>query len=203
MVPKENMRQAIIDAAVTIVAQYGLDKTTTRLIATEANLNEMYLYRCFKNKEDILSKAFYAKDVDFVRHIHKALPVMRATTLTWKERCFQLWKTCWEFVLKKPDDCRFYIQYYYSANCKKYAYAEHLKLYKPLINEISFAFKAETNVVMLLHQIFDTMLSFAERVQTGEFPNNKETTKATFRQVFGFVAINALPELLEADWAET
>ncbi len=40
---KENMRQEIMDSAIRIVARYGLDKTTTNLIAKEASLNEMYL----------------------------------------------------------------------------------------------------------------------------------------------------------------
>lgn len=196
---KENMRQEIMDSAVRIVARYGLDKTTTNLIAKEASLNEMYLYRCFKNKEDVLSEAFHAEDVNFVKFIEKALSVLRLDGLSLEERCFLLWKSCWEFILKKPDDCRFYIRYYYSANCKTYAYERHLQVYKPLIDKIRYAFKPDANVDILVHQIFDTMLSFAERVQTGEFPNNEETTRMTFRQVFIFVVINVRPELLEGN----
>lgn len=197
------MRQEIMNAAVHTVARYGLDKATTRLIAAEVGLNEMYLYRCFKNKEDILSETFHAKDAAFINRIRKSLPVMRREDLPWERRCFLLWQDCWEFIVKRPDDCRFYIHYYYSANCKAYAYAEHLKLYKPLIDEIRFAFLPDTNVDMLLHQIFDTMLSFAERVQTGEYSDNEETLKSTFRQIFSFVAINARPELLKETSGET
>ena len=36
---KENMRQEIMDSAIRIGARYGLDKTTTNLIAKEASLN--------------------------------------------------------------------------------------------------------------------------------------------------------------------
>lgn len=193
---KTAMQRSIMEATIHIVAQYGLDKTTTRLIAAEAGLNEAYLYRCFKNKEDILSESFRAVDFAFVAHLHKILPVMQLAGTTWEERCFLQWRACWEFILKNPENCRFYIRYYYSANCKSYAYAAHLERYRPLIDAIRPAFRAETNVDMLLHQIFDTMLSFAERVQTGELPNNEETTQATFRQVFSFVAIHARPELV-------
>lgn len=85
---KENMRQEIMDSAVRIGARYELDKTTTNLIAKEASLNEMYLYRCFKNKEDVLSEAFHAEDVDFVKFIEKALSVLRLDGLSLEERCF-------------------------------------------------------------------------------------------------------------------
>ena len=121
MTPKENMKQLFIDCAVRIVARYGLDKTTTRLIADEAGMNEMYLYRCFKNKENLLSCAFYLEDTRFLEVIQKVMPTMQLASLSCEERCFLLWKACWEFVLEKPDDCRFYIRYYYSANCKAYA----------------------------------------------------------------------------------
>ena len=82
---KENMRQEIMDSFVRIVARYGLDKTTTHLIAKEASLNEMYLYRCFKNKEDVLSEAFHAEDVNFVKFIEKVRdPTIIEVATGWK-----------------------------------------------------------------------------------------------------------------------
>lgn len=38
-------------------------------------------------------------------------------------------------------------------------------------------FKPEANVNMLLHQVFDTMLSFAARVLGGEMPDDDATTQ--------------------------
>lgn len=51
---------------------------------------------------------------------------------------------------------------------------------------------------MLLHQIFDTMLSFAARVLSGEIKDSEDTTKWTFEQVYSFVRPNA-----REDWVET
>ena len=73
MKQKDNMRQTFIECAVRVVARDGLDKTTTKLIAKEAGLNEAYIYRCFKNKEDLLSEAFYMEDVSFIGHIQNTL----------------------------------------------------------------------------------------------------------------------------------
>ena len=50
---------------------------------------------------------------------------------------------------------------------------------------------------MLLHQIFDTMLSFAARVQNGEIKNDEATTNWTFEQVYSFVVPNVLTEIVE------
>lgn len=203
MEQKESMRLKFIKSAVHIVATDGLDKTTTKLIAADAGFNESYIYRCFKNKEDLLAEAFYSEDVRFAHHIQNTLPIMKLSGPTWEERCFLLWKSCWDFIIEKPEDCRFYIRYYYSANCKEYAYNRHLDFYKPLIEKVRFAFRTDVNVDMLLHQIFDTMLSFAARTLNHEIANDETTMKWMFRQIFGFVSINAKPEMLEESKKES
>ena len=41
----ETMRRTFLESTVRVVAQYGLERTTTKLISAEANLNEAYIYR--------------------------------------------------------------------------------------------------------------------------------------------------------------
>lgn len=155
------VREALLNSTVRIVAQYGLERTTTKLIAADAQINEAYIYRCYDSKDSLLQATFHMEDVCLAEHVRKSLPVMRIRGLNWKERCFLLWKSCWEFILHKPDDCRFYLQYYYSVSCRRHAYDEHLKYFHSLFDEIRPVFRPDTNVDILLHQIFDTMLSFA------------------------------------------
>ena len=50
----QEMRQVFIDSAVRVVARDGLEKTTTKAIASEAKLNEAYIYKCFSGKDDLL-----------------------------------------------------------------------------------------------------------------------------------------------------
>lgn len=196
---KETMKRNIMESTVRVVAREGLEKTTTRLISLESKLNEAYIYRCFENKEHLLAETFWNEDVRFAHQIQKSLPVMQMSGLTWEEKCFLLWNSCWGFIIKQPEDCRFYIRYYYSANFRKYAYERHMKFFKPLIDKISFAFRRGVNVDMLVHQIFDTMLSFAERVLSGEIEDGEETRHTMFKQIFGFVSINAVPELVSGE----
>lgn len=40
----QEMRQVFIDSAVRVVARDGMEKTTTKAIASEAKLNEAYIY---------------------------------------------------------------------------------------------------------------------------------------------------------------
>ena len=196
------MKQIFIDSAVHVVARDGLVKATTKAIAAGTGLNEAYIYHCFKSKEELLRAAFHQEDVNLIWQIRKALPVMHFKNLTWKERCFLLWRSCWNFILEKPDDLLFYLRYYYSASCRKYAYADHLRSFEALIQEVRHVFKPETNVNLLVHQIFDTMLSFAARVQSGEIKNDEATTNWTFEQVYSFVVPNVLTEIVEEKHVE-
>lgn len=175
------VREALLNSTVRIVAQYGLERTTTKLIAADAQINEAYIYRCYDSKDSLLQATFHMEDVCLAEHVRKSLPVMRIRGLNWKERCFLLWKSCWEFILHKPDDCRFYLQYYYSVSCRRHAYDEHLKYFHSLFDEIRPVFRPDTNVDMLLHQIFDTMLSFdcLMRSRTAKIQRNGLLSRCT------------------------
>ena len=70
----QEMRQVFIDSAVRVVARDGLEKTTTKAIASEAKLNEAYIYKCFSGKDDLLSAALHMEDVNFSNLLQKTLP---------------------------------------------------------------------------------------------------------------------------------
>ncbi len=193
------MRQSFIDSAIRIVARDGMEKTTTKAIAAEAKLNEAYIYKCFSGKDELLSAALHMEDENFANLLQKTLPVMHMQGFSWKERAYILWKKSWDFILKEPADCIFYIRYYYSASCRIHAYETHLACFKPLIEKASKSFKPATNMDMLIHQIFSTMLFFASRVLGGELENSEETTAWAFEQIYSFVVPNVKDEVLEEE----
>lgn len=198
----QEMRQVFIESAVRVVARDGMEKTTTKAIAAEAKLNEAYIYKSFSGKDDLLSAALHMEDVNFVDLLQKTLPVMHTPGLSWEERLYILWKKSWGFMLEKPDDCIFYIRYYYSASCRIHAYETHLACYRPLIERAGKCFKPGTSATymeMLVHQVFSTMLFFAARVLNGEMENSEETTAWAFEQIYSFVVPNVKAEILEEE----
>lgn len=48
------VREALLNSTVRIVSQYGLERTTTKLIAADAQINEAYIYRCYDSKDSLL-----------------------------------------------------------------------------------------------------------------------------------------------------
>lgn len=114
---ERNAKQAFIEGTVRVVARDGLDKTTTKAIATEAGLSEAYIYRCFESKEALLCAAFHMEDVAFAYFLKQNLVGIHIQNTPWKDRAFQLWSASWRFILGRRDDCLFYLRYYYSAIC--------------------------------------------------------------------------------------
>ena len=53
-----NVRDTLIDRTISVIASEGLDKTTTKAIVTGTDINEVYIYRKFENKEELLTRAF-------------------------------------------------------------------------------------------------------------------------------------------------
>ena len=192
---QKEIRQAFIQSAIHVVARQGLVKATTKAIAAAAGLNEAYIYKCFKGKDELLAAALWKLDDGLARHLSETFPIMRNTTLSWKERCFILWKSSWEFILEKTDECLFYLRYYYSSDFRLYARERHLQYYRALRSRTDHVFRPEADIDMIIHQIFETMLAFAAHVMAGEMENNDTTTERTFEQIYSFVAPHFRAEL--------
>lgn len=103
MKKERNARQAFIEGTVRVVARDGLDKTTTKAIATEAGLSEAYIYRCFESKEALLCAAFHMEDVAFAYFLKQNLVGMHIQNAPWKDRAFQLWSASWRFILGRKE----------------------------------------------------------------------------------------------------
>lgn len=191
-----DLKSAFIKSAVRVVARDGLEDTTTKAIAAEAKLNEAYIYRCFNSKDELLSTAFQEEDENFARLIKRTLPVLKMEESDFRERAYLLWKAAWDFILANQDDCLFYLRYYYSANFRSYAYDSHLDRFRSLAEQFRKMLKTDVSAEMLLHQIFDTMLSFAARILSGEIKNDAATEKWVFEQMYSFLMPNIRPEIL-------
>lgn len=191
------MKQTFLKSAVHIVARDGLEKVTTKAIAKEARLNEAYIYKCYSGKDELLNEALHMEDENFAVLLNETLPVMHDSRLPWKSRAFILWKRSWDFILEEPDDCVFYIRFYFATIGLNAVYGRHMESYKPFIDRVRPTFKPGTNMDMVIHQIFCTMLFFASRGMDGDLENCDETTRWTFGQVYCFIVPHVRPDLLE------
>ena len=189
MVDHNKFRNQLMEGAIKAVSIYGLEGLTTRSIEQQCKLKDSYIYRYFEDKEDLLKKAFLREDRAFVETIESNFSVMYDNSIEFKERCHSLWKPCWQYLVSRPDVCRFYVRYYYSTYFKEQAVSEHLKICSNLIDKMREAFPDTVNVEMILHHILETMLSYGMKVAMGDMENSPKTSDSIFKIVYSLIDI--------------
>lgn len=180
----DEMREKLICGTTRVIATEGLDKATTKQIGLTTSINEAYIYRLFKDKEDLFAKTFAYLDDELVSLCTAYLPVMKREDLAFPERGRLYFAEVWRFIMGNPEKCRAFIRYYYSPYFAKYSAAEHCERYVDFLERFKVCFKEEANVWMILNHILDTMLSFAVKVFDGALSDNLDTEEHVFRLVY-------------------
>lgn len=197
-VNQQQMRAALIDAAIKIVSRDGLDKATTKRLATEAGLNEVYIYRSFKDKEDLFVKTFLEINIEFAAELITHFEILEKAEIEAETRCaFFFWRI-WRLMVSNRDKTSYFAHYYYSPYFTKYSSEEHRNSYAAVVERFKPFFLDNVDVFMLLNHISDVMLSTAVKVFNGELEDNEQTAEKVFNLVYRAVE----PLLLRAS-AET
>ena len=179
-----DVRNILMDRTISVIAQDGLDKTTTKAIVEGTGINEVYIYRQFANKEDLLQKTFDKLDEEVVSKAMLHIPVMYMLSLEYRTRCRFFFNEMWKFLLGNKEKCLAYVQYYYSPYFRKHSAEGHRQRFLPLVQKFQEAFKEEANAWMLLNYMLNTMLDFAVKVYSGELPDDGDTEEHVFRVVY-------------------
>lgn len=181
---QDEFRQKLLDGTIRIIARDGLNRASTKLIGSETCVNEAYIYRCFKDKEDMFAKAFDVMDEELLEKTLGPLSVMSDESLTFKIRSKRYFDEIWNFLLSSKDKCLAYVQYFYSPFFTKYSAENHEKRFAPLLKVFRPAFKDEADVWMILNHILNVMLDFAVKVHNDHMPNNEVYSEHVFRVIY-------------------
>lgn len=179
-----NVKEVLIDRAITVLGSAGMDKATTKAIVADTGISEVYIYRHFANKEDLLTKAFEKLDEELAQKALLHIPVMYVQSMEYRERCRFFFAAIWDFLLHNQTKCTAYIRYYYSPYFSQYSAEAHKARFMPLVDKFREAFKDDVNTWMLLNHILATMLDFALKVYEGQLSNDEDTTDHVFRIVY-------------------
>ena len=178
------MREKLIERTISVIANEGLDKTTTKAITTGTGINEAYIYRHFSDKKDLLSKAFDKLDEELVAKVMQHLPVMYMQELEYELRCRVFFEAVWKFLLGNKEKCLAFVQYYYSLYFTKYSAESHKRRYIPIVEKFKDAFKDEADVWMILNHILNVMLDFAVKVHNGQMPSEDNYSEHVFLVIY-------------------
>lgn len=181
---QEEMRQKLIEGTICVIAKDGMDGASTKRIRLATAINEAYIYRCFKDKEDLFAKAFAAMDEDLFAKAMQYVEVMYAEDIDFELRCRYFFFALWSFLLGEKEKCLAYVQYFYSPYFVKCSAEEHKKRFAPLVEKIRSAFKEEADVWMILNHILNVMLDFAVKVHNNQMPGGDNYAEHVFRVIY-------------------
>lgn len=179
-----DVRGKLIDNTISVIAEEGLDKTTTKAIVSGTDINESYIYRFFADKEDLLAKTFDALDNELVAKVMFHISIMYMRDMEYEIRCRFFFMSIWKFLLDNRKKCIAYIRYYYSPYFQKYSATAHKERCVPLVEKFEDAFGAGANVWMLLDHILNVMLDVAVKVFDGTVQDNDDTAQYVFGLVY-------------------
>lgn len=183
----QDTKETLLARTVSVIAHEGLDKTTTKAIVSGTGINEVYIYRNFSNKEELLSKTFDKLDDELFTKAMQHVDVMYMTELTFETRSRIFFKNVWDFLLGNREKCLAFVQYYYSPYFKKYSVKEHKRRYVPLVEKFQNAFRDEADVWMILNYILNVVLDFAVKVHNGEMSKEDDYAEHVFRVIYASI----------------
>lgn len=94
-----DIRNTLLSRTISVIADQGFDGATTRAITGTTGINDAYIYRCFKGKEDLMAEAFATVDEDICRvlknHTDSKTVDLRAA-----------FADLWRYFLNNPEKTR-------------------------------------------------------------------------------------------------
>lgn len=185
----DDKRQALLQSTVRAVAKYGMKDVSTRNISGDAGVNDAYIYRYFKDKEDLLVQAYLLENDRFMRHVIRRIELIQeqAALQEMRDRYCIIFHTAWRYLLDTPNVCRFFMYYYHSPNFEKYAQEAYKKQLDLLTEKIIHLFNGVEDAKHCLYALFVLMNSFAIQVVNSELPDNAETEDRVFRMTYNAI----------------
>ena len=181
---KEDMRQALINSTIHTIAEVGIDHATTKLLAKNAGLNEVYIYRIFGGKEQLFKETFTHIDKEFASTMLKIVPNVYRKDLDVRSRFREIFSELWKYSLQDKERCSFFIRYYYSRCYTKAVSEERKETYANVLNKFSLVFVYSADTWWYFNHIMDVIFSSAVKVLREEIPDNAETEEKIFSLLF-------------------
>ena len=183
---QQELRQALIDGTIHVIAQNGLDKATTKAISQATGINEIYIYRLFENKENLFLKAFESLDQQLADKNMLHVEVMYIHEIDFETRCRIYFFAIWRYLMESEEKITMYLRYYYSPYFFNHM-EEHKVRYAPVVEKFKDAFLEEADLWMILTHILNVMLDFAMKAHTGVMPNEDVYVEHVFRVIYASV----------------
>ena len=183
----EDKRTALLQSTVRAVAKHGMRDVSTRSISGDAGVNDAYIYRYFRDKEDMLAQAYALEHSAFMNRFLAQAKALHEIPLglSFEEQLTMDFRCAWRYLIDNPDVCRFFVYYYHSPNFKKYAYEGHRRQVDCLAEQMLPLFDSLEDAENCLYAVFHLLYSFTLQVVDGDLPDNEGTWNRVAKTLLG------------------
>lgn len=186
---QNRIRNALMDGAIKVVARDGLEKITTRSIASECDLHDAYIYRYFIDKDDLLMRTFIREDKAMTARIKENLEKSDLKGKSIEEVLRAIVMPMWEFLMENEDVCKFYVRYYYSIHFEKDAIEEFREDNRTLRGTFEGLFPQGADLELMFHYHMDTLLNIAMKVTTDEIEKTPDIGERVFKLLYSVTKV--------------
>ena len=172
------IKELLIENAIHLIAEGGFEKATTKKLThcggqlPDFKMNEVYIYRFFKSKENLYEAAFVRLDTELYYAFKHGVEIVGGFEGDTKQRLYEFFLRAWGFILGNEERCRCYVRYYYSIYFKGNSLKVHKKLFEGIVTEMTPIFIEEADVEAILHSVFTALFDFAIRVYNGDLKDD-------------------------------
>lgn len=177
------VRQALMTSTIRVISAQGIQNATTKALSVDSGLSEVYIYRYFKDKEDLFQQTFDSLDKEIMLVMCKSYQNINRNHIDARIGFKNIFHDFWKFCLGNKDRCSFFIQYYYSSYYLKHSEVERKKIYQPLIDLITPSFEHNVDIWVELNHMYDIVFPKLLRVIRGSMPDNVETEENVYKEI--------------------
>lgn len=181
---QSEIKQALIESTIHTISKSGIDNATTKQLAANAGVNEVYIYRIFGGKDQLFKETFNFVDKEFSSNLIKYLSIAYNHSNNIEARFRHLFKLIWQYAITDKEKCSFFIRYYYSRCYTKQISDERKTIYADVIKVLDTSFVRETDTWWLFNHMLDVVFSSAVKVLRGEITETEETADTIFNLLF-------------------
>ncbi len=178
----------LLDAVVRVVANKGVEGTSTRAVAAEAGggITDTVIYRFFSGKEELMRQAFLRESKAFMNEVSGIFPVLWEKNISLEQRLRFLWHTVWTHLTHHKAACTFMIRYYYSASFDEGAMNGYTEIWQPLAGKLSDLVPgADTDTLVFMS--LEIIAASVYPVCSGRKPDSASASEYGFRRLIGLV----------------
>lgn len=194
----QEMRRKLKKAAIRIAAREGLENITTKKIARAASLAEVYIYRYFDGKDDLLQSCFLDIDMQIGETVCQACVETQKNGDTMYTAIQYIWMKYWDFLLRHPENTLYYFRYYLSANYTDDATQQRRKNYENLVtkalSETRRTIFSDLDMLwgLLDHVTDNTLICAVRMIRDKVIRERSKPTQAEVELIYRLVVIPAI-----------